>query len=71
MWNLKKYEEAIEFINKAGELNPETKKYFCDECDKLDSYPRYKCSICLDYDLCEKCEKKGVHNKEHVLYKLT
>ncbi len=71
LWNLKKYEDAIIFFNKARELNPERSKYYCNYCDGYDSYPRYKCSICLDYDLCEKCEKKRVHNEEHVLYKLT
>lgn len=31
---------------------------------------RFKCAICPDYDLCETCEKKGLH-QEHDMMKIT
>lgn len=31
---------------------------------------RYKCGICLDYDLCEKCEASNKHDPQHVLLKI-
>lgn len=30
---------------------------------------RYKCTQCEDYDLCEKCEQKGVHS-HHTFLKI-
>jgi hypothetical protein len=43
---------------------------FCNNCDGPVIGIRYKCSSCFDYDLCEKCEKRGIH-KDHLLYKVT
>lgn len=35
-------------------------------CDNCSCYPivgrRYKCAVCYDFDICENCEEKGVHN---------
>lgn len=45
------------------------------QCDGCNDYPiygiRYKCVICDDFDLCEKCEKKTAHPKAHPLLKLS
>eukprot|EP00457_Paulinella_chromatophora_P002265 gb/GEZN01002269.1/.p1 GENE.gb/GEZN01002269.1/~~gb/GEZN01002269.1/.p1 ORF type:complete len:725 (-),score=151.36 gb/GEZN01002269.1/:172-2346(-) len=39
----------------------------CDGCEMEPlTGPRYKCTVCADYDLCQNCEQKGVHSKEHV-----
>lgn len=32
---------------------------------------RYKCSICLDYNLCEKCEEDTEHDENHYFLKIT
>jgi hypothetical protein len=44
----------------------------CDHCDSRGIEGiRYKCSVCLDYDLCEKCESlDGVHNEDHSFIKI-
>ena len=39
----------------------------CDSCEVTISGTRYKCAICLDYDLCAKCERKGNHNHHEML----
>jgi len=43
-------------------------------CDGCSTSPivgiRWKCSVCPDYDLCEACETKGVHDASHPLLKV-
>uniref|UniRef100_A0A914GYY7 ZZ-type domain-containing protein n=1 Tax=Globodera rostochiensis TaxID=31243 RepID=A0A914GYY7_GLORO len=41
----------------------------CDMCDGNVVGMRYKCFLCPDFDLCEQCEKTGVHG-EHPLCRL-
>ena len=37
-------------------------KFICDGCDMTPIKGiRYMCSVCSNYDLCEKCERNGVH----------
>ena len=42
----------------------------CDGCEGPVCGNRFKCVICPDYDLCEPCEKKGLHS-EHDMMKIT
>jgi len=79
--------EAFHFASKAGMLKlavvaKEIKAQqqpssvvehpaICDHCDKGIVGIRYKCSVCPDYDLCEKCEALGgVHDKGHSFLKI-
>jgi len=42
----------------------------CDGCDVFPiTGPRFKCTICTDFDLCEECENKNVHPVEHPMVK--
>lgn len=43
----------------------------CDHCNSRIRGIRHKCSVCPDYDLCDACEKLGVHPKEHSFSKIT
>jgi hypothetical protein len=43
----------------------------CDNCENQIKGIRYKCSVCLDYDLCEKCELLAdIHNEDHSFLKI-
>eukprot|EP00742_Colponemidia_sp_Colp-10_P000850 GILJ01000923.1.p1 GENE.GILJ01000923.1~~GILJ01000923.1.p1 ORF type:complete len:671 (-),score=100.90 GILJ01000923.1:153-2165(-) len=43
----------------------------CDGCGMLPIVGiRYKCAVCADYDLCEECEEKQVHDSLHPFLKL-
>jgi hypothetical protein len=44
------------------------------QCNACGTVPirgiRYRCSNCVDFDLCETCEAQGVHTKTHIFYKV-
>jgi len=42
----------------------------CDGCERPLYGIRYKCTECDDFDLCEECEAKEEHPKEHVTLKI-
>eukprot|EP01089_Gocevia_fonbrunei_P009574 TRINITY_DN2191_c0_g1_i1.p1 TRINITY_DN2191_c0_g1~~TRINITY_DN2191_c0_g1_i1.p1 ORF type:complete len:570 (-),score=125.11 TRINITY_DN2191_c0_g1_i1:1-1710(-) len=44
----------------------------CDACNQDIIGIRYKCSVCPDYDLCEKCEEssQSVHSADHAFLKI-
>jgi next-to-BRCA1 protein 1 len=43
----------------------------CDGCSGPVVGIRWKCSLCPDYDLCEKCEARGdLHPREHALLRI-
>lgn len=58
-----------------GSVNEIEHAAICDYCDQNIRGIRFKCMNCLDFDLCEECEKskyvqlKG-HNQAHILLKL-
>lgn len=39
----------------------------CDGCDQPIFGLRYKCLVCPDYDLCDKCEKKALHSEHDMI----
>lgn len=39
----------------------------CDVCDENIKGIRYKCTTCLDYDLCSTCEGKGLHSEHEMM----
>ena len=41
----------------------------CDGCEGPVMGPRWKCSVCPDFDLCKPCKKKGIHF-EHAFVKI-
>ena len=55
-------------------LHKEKKFHFGVKCNICNSFPiigcRYKCTICEDYNLCEKCEKIIGSIHSHPLLKI-
>ncbi|KAL5260228.1 hypothetical protein ACHWQZ_G010374 [Mnemiopsis leidyi] len=41
----------------------------CDGCQGPVMGPRWKCSVCPDFDLCKPCKRKGIHS-EHIFVKI-
>ena len=76
----KKNEENLvkldEIAKKVGiNLNSEKKKIvhpgvICDGCNGPIIGTRYKCTICEDFDFCEKCEEKNNGDHGHPLLKI-
>ncbi len=42
----------------------------CNYCEQMIRGARYKCTTCVNYDLCDQCEKKGSHDESHILMKI-
>jgi hypothetical protein len=47
------------------------KSFICDGCGMNPIVgPRFHCSVCPDYDLCENCEQSGMHDIQHDMVKI-
>ena len=76
----KKNEENLEKLDEIGKkvginLNSLKKKIvhpgvICDGCNGPIIGTRYKCTICEDFDFCEKCEEKNNGDHGHPLLKI-
>lgn len=56
--------------DQSGNSEAEEKEHpgvTCDGCESDVKGIRYKCTICYDFDLCSKCESKGMHPSDHEL----
>ncbi|CAA7050967.1 unnamed protein product [Microthlaspi erraticum] len=61
-------ENAVASISTGGEAGNERKAglYCCNYCDKdLSGLVRFKCAVCLDFDLCVECFSVGVELSRH------
>ena len=71
---LKTLEKSIiEDISKKMDLNPPNvhKGIKCSNCGMENIVGiRYKCTVCLNYNLCEICEANIDHDEDHVLLKI-
>lgn len=54
----------------AQNSSPLAHKAWCDSCKAQIVGTRYKCGHCSDYDLCQICEVKQLHNPNHVFLKI-
>ena len=67
---LKGKEIKLKNINKNKKIHIIHKDVNCNECKNIIEGIRYKCCICLDYNLCEKCENKFGFGHNHPLLKI-
>ena len=67
----KKIKELF-FNLSAGKNNLKSHKGFtCRSCKQSPIFGiRYKCSVCMHFDLCEKCEEKSSHSHSHPFIKI-
>lgn len=54
-------------VDESSASQPEHVGVVCDGCEHGIFGTRFKCIVCPDYDLCMKCERKGVHNEHEML----
>ena len=43
----------------------------CNYCQKQIVGVRYKCTVCPDFDMCQECKDKGLHDPAHALTEIT
>jgi len=43
----------------------------CNYCQQQIVGVRYKCTVCPDFDMCESCKNKGIHDASHKLTEIT
>ncbi|CAD8112023.1 unnamed protein product [Paramecium sonneborni] len=71
---IQKQIENLSIANSTIVEEKEDKKIVHEKvcCDGCEMFPiigtRYKCAVCKDFDLCEKCEDQGTH--EHAMLKI-
>jgi len=69
-------EKSILIENKYDEksINDQEMVHSNVTCDNCSRYPivgaRYKCTVCINYDLCSNCEALGTHDITHPLLKI-
>ena len=56
--------------HKLNNFNVIHKGVNCNECNNIIKGIRYKCGVCKNYDLCEKCEKIYGFGHNHPLLKI-
>lgn len=62
------YRIAEETARKEGYVH---RRVTCNSCNMTPIRGiRYRCANCADYDLCEMCESRQIHNKMHLFYKI-
>jgi len=61
------YSIAEDQARKEGYIH---RSIICNNCGEQIQGFRYKCTNCVDYDLCETCEALGVHYITHVFLKI-
>ena len=67
---LEEKEIKLKSENKKIPITIIHKDIYCNECKNIMIGIRYKCCICHDYNLCEKCENKYGLEHNHPLLKI-